>query len=898
MANIQSANRLTCFALVSAIESDIREYLASNEFLPRQFLPKDTRDTAIARTTHDRQSSGVKLLDDDRYLLDYVDFGDLAKALRTGRIGFVDTAGAHAVAARLEELVPARNRVCHSRPLEADDFSQLHELATTAPRLWPEARWRETQGTLDRLTTEPTFVFRLQIPQFWREESSKLAENLPLPEFDDTGFLGRSVDRRELNKVLVSAHPVVSVVGAGGVGKTALAVRCLYDIVDASDCPFDALAWVSLKTQVLTATGAVEVRDAVREVLGAVQSAAGQLGSPDSTGTTIESCFAEILAYMKHFKVLLAIDNLETVGWGELRPFLAAIPPGSKVLITSRVGLGEFEHRYALEGLDDKTAVDLARRFAKAVNCTLVAQQPEQELVRACRLLYRNPLLLKWYISAVNAGAQPSRLLDKAGAQFQDALRFCFSSLFDRLEPAEKLIVHVLASAQRPLSIVELAYAMRDQSDDKVQWALNTLHNGSILRRSPSRDGGEPQYALTESASEYVSRFAPPAAETYAQVSRTLRELRKTSEASAKRKQVYKYDPFAIEAGTRDQELLAPFLVKALRHANSERFDAAKQEIEQARRLLATFPDLHRVSGMVHAASGDSYRAAQDFELAAELAPKSAAIRYHYWSFLQNVAEDYEHALRQIDMALQVDPADATLRTARAQTLARLGRYKEACALYDVLVVDLSDRDRRWRIITRDQAAECYRRFAEQRLAAGEDGSAQSSLANALNILVDGAQSGDVDEHTPHRVGKIVEDSMRFAVTRKDVGAARELVRLVERLAGRVAGPIQVSSWTAFVELFGAGLPETASLSRLFKGASNVLEGTVARILLEKGFGFLRGDDGREWYFHRSALIGGSPWERVEPGARVAFKLGVNAKGACAIEVVLRSADPPGTREY
>ena len=68
--------------------------------------------------------------------------------------------------------------------------------------------------------------------------------------------MGRAKDRREVTKLLSSPYPVVTIVGEGGVGKTALAIRCLYDIIEKSESTeFDALIWISLKSQTLTANG-------------------------------------------------------------------------------------------------------------------------------------------------------------------------------------------------------------------------------------------------------------------------------------------------------------------------------------------------------------------------------------------------------------------------------------------------------------------------------------------------------------------------------------------------------------------------------------------------------------------------------------------------------------------
>lgn len=61
--------------------------------------------------------------------------------------------------------------------------------------------------------------------------------------------------------------------------------------------------------------------------------------------------------------------------------------------------------------------------------------------------------------------------------------------------------------------------------------------------------------------------------------------------------------------------------------------------------------------------------------------------------------------------------------------------------------------------------------------------------------------------------------------------------------------------------------------------------GVVARLLTEKGFGFIKDDTGgSEWFFHRSA-VKGSLFEQLQEGTRVSFDEGQGAKGPRAENV-------------
>lgn len=69
------------------------------------------------------------------------------------------------------------------------------------------------------------------------------------------------------------------------------------------------------------------------------------------------------------------------------------------------------------------------------------------------------------------------------------------------------------------------------------------------------------------------------------------------------------------------------------------------------------------------------------------------------------------------------------------------------------------------------------------------------------------------------------------------------------------------------------------------------MRGTVIKVDQTKGFGFIKGEDGTERFFHRSCLqrTAGKPFEEIQHGQRVEFEAIDDApKGPRAIEVLAR----------
>ena len=60
--------------------------------------------------------------------------------------------------------------------------------------------------------------------------------------------------------------------------------------------------------------------------------------------------------------------------------------------------------------------------------------------------------------------------------------------------------------------------------------------------------------------------------------------------------------------------------------------------------------------------------------------------------------------------------------------------------------------------------------------------------------------------------------------------------------------------------------------------------GTIARLLIDKGFGFIRDESGTEHFFHRSS-VRGSVFEMLREGQRVEYIQEESPKGPRAGEV-------------
>ncbi len=64
------------------------------------------------------------------------------------------------------------------------------------------------------------------------------------------------------------------------------------------------------------------------------------------------------------------------------------------------------------------------------------------------------------------------------------------------------------------------------------------------------------------------------------------------------------------------------------------------------------------------------------------------------------------------------------------------------------------------------------------------------------------------------------------------------------------------------------------------------MHGTIKRLVSDKGFGFVRADDGKEYFFHQASVVDGS-FDQLREGQALTFEAGQGPKGPRAENVRL-----------
>jgi len=300
------------------------------------------------------------------------------------------------------------------------------------------------------------------------------------PEYDE--FIYRKVPCELVEKGLRDRRTAVtSVIGIGGVGKTALATWAALRAYEYGEFAF--IASTTAKDRELTSIGIHALEPALTSFESLLDAVLDVLGFPEVKAAKADEKEREVRGLLEDANGLLYVDNLETVDDPRIISFLDSLPLGTKALVTSRrANVRVSVYPVDLGALSEEEVVQFIDSLRVRPELGYIKELSRTERVRVGRACDGIPLAVRWVLASSRSAGEAlvsAENLTSTSRHGEELLEFSFRRVFESLSDTEKAILQVLSLFQRPIPTEAVLagsglqmYALRDALDDLIDDAL------------------------------------------------------------------------------------------------------------------------------------------------------------------------------------------------------------------------------------------------------------------------------------------------------------------------------------------------------------------------------------------------------------------------------------------
>lgn len=782
-------------------------------------------------------------------ILQHLDLGDKLSLLMRQKKYFSHDYSSYI--SRKEKIIslsiPIRNAVMHGRPLTIEEYAQGFSLATNlskSPQYWPNL-----SRSLRKYNEDPESIRSRSIEILDSEDWEETLNNLPIPDYDDTGFLPRGKLEDELKRKILSRNPVVTVLGDGGNGKTALALQTLYGMLNNNDHGFDAIVWVSAKSSTLTVSEIKRIENAITKSSGIFDNVLGLFDEKNSDP------LSRVRYLLGSNKILLAIDNLETVLDQSIRDFVSDIPGESKVLFTSRIPIGS-DVTVSVGEFSEAESIVYIRRVIEAYSIQSLKKCSNDDLKRFIKALGGKPLLIKWFSLSVLSGLNPYKvILDP-----RTALRFCLENVFDSLGEEAKTVLSVMAQLPRPVSLEVLRFVSEEDIVILERGVSELLMYTIIHAKDIS---SENNYELKPFARSYITKILNLKPMDVEGIIRRFRSLEGTLQEELGANNQNKYDIKRYKVENVSEALC----VKTLKHAVSQAFkkdyESAFNAIESAKISNPGYFEVYRTEAFINF-EATNYSAAKDcYERAIDIAPTIPQLRFFFSGFLIRSYKDYDGAVEQLEEALNLDSKSNEIKLEIARI--KMFQFKFTEALEFIEKINLPENlFNKFYTKVKDVEFNIHKRNLEY---LSSRGGSNFEISNALQKWADFHASLD-----PRSIDEKFYENLNQILGKLHSLYSKYSEDETEKLFSALRDNVERFKERQF------------DMSPLKQSASPLI-GQLKINGLRPDFGFLIFNGSQEIFIH-SSVCDEQCWEALRSGAKCYFTTGVDSFGRTRVNSV------------
>lgn len=538
------------------------------------------------------------------------------------------------------------------------------------------------------------------------KKATAVPNNLPDSEY--VRFIGRQTEMDNIRQELERQKwPIILLDGLGGVGKTATA-HCIA-VGYLSSKKFDYIIWTSAKEQRYTLRGIESLYHPISNLNDLLDEISKVLELRELLELPFEEKRALIVDMLKGSdRILIVVDNFETVTDPYIEAFLMELPENVKILITTREGVGQTSLRAGLtcriKPLNQEDTQQLVNDLIESIGL-----QPNpafiNEIVAGSQgyPLFTRIAVGLWKLGATIEEIKPK--LERLDAS--NLSEFIYESAFKRLlEQAKEVLLSLQFFPGDPtLSEISAAMAL---PQEQVQNHLESLETMSLVERYIKIFGkgeealAETFYKIIPQTKAYLGRKLVAHPDLQLKVQRNI-DLHRTQDQSLSAeflKLETRLRHWFGSIKSKQEQQCALFCWNALQEPSNER---AKAWLGKATQTLPSYWVIDYVQGE-RARKAGLHHEALEYYCKARQGPalKHRILESMFESFSQ--LKDIENAYQTIKEILQLNPQDLHAWYDRARIEAEKGMYEVANESLDKAF----NRSPQTRMEKHDSANNCY----------------------------------------------------------------------------------------------------------------------------------------------------------------------------------------------
>jgi cold shock CspA family protein/tetratricopeptide (TPR) repeat protein len=865
-------------ALIAAIETDSRNLVLDWVFPIDDQCLRPFLEEAIQRLPNDQEpldflgTENIDLLDFIRPIEVIIKYGKQIDSLKSDSIH---------LAKSQTFLAQIRNAGAHRHGTNRTDY-EIGDL------LNPLLQFSNELSDMWRITK-----FELANPGATGWENADIQpdiqnvlNNVPSPDWSATDLVGR---RNELSEVLNllknDRYRSVEIVGSGGVGKTALAQKVAFQLIDDGG-PFDCILWCSLKTTRFDIDGVSEIQGAITDLFPSIESLGIMFDQSFEGGIERLAEAIELIAD----NPLIIIDNYESATGATLAQLDAALPAKTKYLITSRISVrGE---RFDLSGITPEEGAKLLKRLGSTLEVPSLTNASFEELsVLATR--YGEPTLSLVVLAQYLSRGRP---ISEFAQNMTNILEYCLAGIVNSLGANERLVLFSMLESNSSSSELSIS-AVTGLDVEARNDALQTLNKLNWITSRFDLETANQSYSVTPAVREYLSREDIFSAEDKAKIE----AIRSDSERfELRRLESEQRNPlgwYSLSEPERVESNKA--IAKAYLQFQADGRGPSPSAIELADSAINLAPEYAEAwLCKANVSVGFSYPERNIFfERAQYLAnsEKQIARVANFEGYFLMSLEMFEKAVERFSLAMQYIHDESSL-ISTATALLRQGKYEESISILKVKSELFSPRKQ---LIASMVEARAYQNWSES-IRELDPAQAFRLAVLGLKRILRLHSNGGGDADSQRRYFRLIDASCLALIESKrrnlvidEIDDLSPLLRvdwlgdLPNKLWIRT-GPVLIETAKHFEPVRKFIIESQAPLSATHRFQSRYMNGVIKRVPRDKDFAFIAHPNyPNNVYFHRSALRPRHFCElqNLFVGQQVWFSVLDTARGPQAIEV-------------